>query len=148
MFGLTLPELLVTVLVVGALLWLLVAAIASRPQNQTNEADLYIARLNEAAAQQQRQETERADKIRQATMARTAAAARTSTGRNGQGAASSASRAATARGSAQASGDPEYLETVQLIRAGKTLEAIRKVRRDTGISVAEATKFVNSLRAS
>lgn len=148
MFGMSPPELLITVLVAGALVWLLVASIANRPRNQTNEEDHYIARLNAAAAEQQRQETERADKIRRATVERSTAAARASSGRTGQGASYAASRAASAQHPPGGTPDPAYLETLQLIRAGKTVEAIRKVRRDTGASLGAATKVVNSMRSS
>lgn len=148
--GLTLQEMLVLGLIFAALAWLLVAAVRSRPRHQLNEADQYIARLNEAAARQQAADTERAEQLRLATTQRTAAARRASTGRTGQGASSTAGRAATERQAAARLGatDPEYAEVLALVQAGKTREAVQKIHHDTGIPLTEARKFVDSLQAS
>jgi cytoskeletal protein RodZ len=85
MFDWNVGEVVVVLLLLAGLAWLLRYTFVTRPRNQVNEADQYIARLNAAAAQHQRNEADRAARIREATNQRTAAARRATEGRAAEG---------------------------------------------------------------
>lgn len=125
--------------VFGALSWVF----ASRPGHQVNEADQYIARLNEAAARQQQLEAQKAEKIRAATTARAARAASSSPGRTGQ---STGVGHPEPAGVSAGPGNADYERVLQLVRSGNPIAAMKKVRQDTGIGLAEAKRYVESLR--
>lgn len=128
----------VLLLVVGALSW-----VFTTRSTRASEAEQYIARLNHAAARQQQLDTQKAEKLRAATTARAAQAASRSPGRTGQS--STSGHPGTAPGPGSMS-NPDYEKVLQLVRGGNPVAAVRKVRRDTGIGMLEAKRYVDSLR--
>lgn len=133
--------LVVSVVVLAVIVALLTWVFQSRSSGQANDAERYIARLNAAAAQQQMVDTEKAEKLRAATTARAAKAASTSPGRMGQ----STGVGHPGAGPAPGQSNPDYEQVVQLVRSGDAIGAIRKVRRDTGLGLLEAKRYVDSL---
>ncbi|WP_417220056.1 hypothetical protein [Arthrobacter sp.] len=143
MSGSELSATAIAIVVVIALFAALTWVFTSRPGSQPNDADRYIARLNDAAARQQQLDTEKAEKIRAATTARAARAASTSPGRTGQ---STGVGHPAPAGTTATAGNPDYERVLQLVRSGNPIAAIKKVRQDTGISLIEAKQYVDSLR--
>lgn len=142
MFDMSGSELATTAIVVVALIVLfavLTWVFKTRPGHQSNEADQYIARLNDAAARQQQLDTQKAEKIRAATTARAARAASTSPGRTGQ---------STGVGHPEPAGvgNADYEKVLQLVRGGNPIAAMKKIRQDTGLGLVEAKRYVDSLR--
>lgn len=143
MSGSELTATAIAIVVVAALFAALGWVFKSRPGNQVNEADRYIAGLNDAAARQQQLEAQKAEKIRAATTARAARAASSSPGRTGQ---STGVGHPEPERTPPGPRNPDYERVLELVRSGNPIAAIKKVRQDTGIGLAEAKRYVDSLR--
>lgn len=147
MFGFTVVEAIIFLAVVGVVVGVLWAIFVSRPKTAVSVEEEYIQRLNAEWAKQRHEDTQKAERIRRETAERLPTSGSTPIASVSDPTATAGpsmmSPAESARGAAEA--DPNYQEVLALVQEGKVVQAVRKVREDTGIGLADAKKFIDQL---
>ncbi|GHD12313.1 hypothetical protein [Zhihengliuella salsuginis] len=147
MFGITVVEAIIFLAVVGIVVGVLWAIFVSRPKTAVSVEEQYIERLNAQWAKQRHEETQKAERIRRETEQRLPTSGSTPIATVSDPTASAGpsmmNPSGTARGAAEA--DPDYQAVLALVQQGKVVQAVRKVRQDTGIGLADAKKFIDQM---
>ncbi|WP_130451586.1 hypothetical protein [Zhihengliuella halotolerans] len=147
MFEVSIAEAIIFLTVFGIIVGVLWAIFVSRPKTAVSEEEQYIQRLNSQWAQQRHEETQRAERIRRETEQRLPANRSTPVASvNDPTAAAGPSMmhpSGTMPGGADA--NPEYHAVLALVQQGRIVEAVKKVRQDTGIGLVDAKKFIDQM---
>ncbi|GAA3706655.1 hypothetical protein GCM10022377_20540 [Zhihengliuella alba] len=143
MFSLGLLEALIVIAVLVGIVGALWYVFSRTTTGQLSEEEQYIQRLNAKWVQQREEQRREAERVRHETQQRMPTAQRTPTAPVDDPTAQAGAGAVPAT---RPAGQADYAAVVSLVQQGKVVEAIRKVRRDTGVGLADAKRLVDDIQ--
>ncbi|WP_309081823.1 hypothetical protein [Zhihengliuella sp.] len=143
MFSLGLLEAFIVVAVFAGIVGALWYVFSRTKTGQLSEEEQYIQRLNAQWVQHREEQRREAERVRHETQQRMPTAQRTPTAPVVDPTAQAGVGAAPAT---RPAGQADYAAVVRLVQEGKLVEAIKKVRQDTGVGLADAKRLVDDIR--
>lgn len=147
MFEVSIADAIIFLAVCGIIVGVLWAIFVSRPKMAVSEEEQYIQRLNSQWAQQRAEETQRAERIRRETEQRLPTSGSTPVASVSDPTAAAGPSMMHPSGAVPGSAEsnPEYHAVLALVQQGRIVEAVKKVRQDTGIGLVDAKKFIDQM---